>query len=362
MAVFNRFNAWTETMVEGANLASDQFAIALTNSAPSASNTVLADITQIAYTGVGLRNLVTSSSSQTLGTYSLVFASLTLGTTVTTATFRYVVIYDDTLAGDPLVGWYDLGVGTTIPANNSLIFSGMGLDLSGAFEPLSLYTGGYTGGYYDPSDLSTLWQNSARTTPVTADGDPVWVIDDKSGTGNHLAAFNSAARPVYRTSGGLHWLEFDGIDDRMLRSGAFPLSFASAAIERTTGGISISGLLANTADGAVDVDYAILFNGSTMQAGQGAGEGLSDGTHKWVDKVQTSTLAVGSSGVVSVDATGYTGGTLQFPNGIFLMEDRGLARYMKSKFYAGFLINRILTTTERENLETWEGNKMGISI
>jgi hypothetical protein len=201
------------------------------------------------------------------------------------------------------------------------------------FNPLSLFSGGYTGGWYDPSDLSTLWQDSARTVPVTADGDPVWVMDDKSGSGNHLTMrFGASARPLYKTSGGLHWLEFDGVDDAMYRSGAFPVSFASAAIERTTGGASI------------------------------AGSGLSDATHKWVNKVQTATLAIGSSGVCSVDGTGYTGGTLQFPNGIYLGEDRFLARYLKMKFYGGLLINRILTTTERENLETWEGNKMGISI
>jgi hypothetical protein len=231
-----------------------------------------------------------------------------------------------------------------------------------AFDPASLFTGGYVGGWYDPSDLSTLWQDSARTTPVTADGDPVWVIDDKSGTGNHLPAFGSSARPVYRTSGGLHWLEFDGVDDRMILSGAFPLSFASFAIERTTGGLSQSGGWSNSSDGATDVDWAIIFNGSAMQTGQGAGSGLSDTTHKWVNKVQTATLAVGSAGVVSVDATGYTGGTLQFPNGVHLMADRNLARYTKAKFYGGLLINRIPTNTERGDLETWEGNKMGISI
>lgn len=224
MPAFNRFNAWTDTMVEAANCGTDQFAIALTNSAPSASNTVLADITQIAYTGFGSRNLTTTSSTQTGGVYSLVWASLTLGTTVTSATFRYVVIYDDTLAGDPLVGWYDLGVGTTIPANTSLILSGMGLDLDGSFDPLSLFSGGEQGAWYDPSDLSTLWQDSARTTPVTADGQPVGCIDDKSGNGNHLKQATAGARPLYKTDGVLHWLLFDGSASFMETSASVDLS------------------------------------------------------------------------------------------------------------------------------------------
>lgn len=95
---------------------------------------------------------------------------------------------------------------------------------SAPFDPASLFTGGYTGGYYDASDLSTLWQDSARTTPVTADGDPVGAWDDKSGNGNHLTQATSGRRPLYKTSGGLHWLQFDGIDDSLATSGTVDFS------------------------------------------------------------------------------------------------------------------------------------------
>ena len=71
MATYNKFNAWAETIVEGANLASDQFVIALTNSAPVATNSVLADITQISYTNLSSRNVTTTSASQTGGTLRL---------------------------------------------------------------------------------------------------------------------------------------------------------------------------------------------------------------------------------------------------------------------------------------------------
>jgi hypothetical protein len=72
--VFNKFNAWAENMVEVANLGTDQFIIALTNTAPVAANSVLADITQISYTNLSSRNVTTTSSSQTGGTYTLVLA------------------------------------------------------------------------------------------------------------------------------------------------------------------------------------------------------------------------------------------------------------------------------------------------
>ncbi len=111
MATYNKFNAWAENMVETANLATDQFVVALTNTLPTAANSVLADITQITYTNLSSRNITTTSASQTGGTFSLVLADLTLTASGAVGPFRYVVIYDDTPTSpaDPLVCWYDYG-------------------------------------------------------------------------------------------------------------------------------------------------------------------------------------------------------------------------------------------------------------
>ena len=49
-----------------------------------------------------------------------------------------------------------------------------------AFSPLSLFSGGAPGAWYDPSDYSTLFQDSAGTTPVTAVEQPVGLMLDKS--------------------------------------------------------------------------------------------------------------------------------------------------------------------------------------
>lgn len=48
-----------------------------------------------------------------------------------------------------------------------------------AFSATTLFASGEQGGWYDPSDLSTLWQDSAGTTPVTAVGQPVAIMLDK---------------------------------------------------------------------------------------------------------------------------------------------------------------------------------------
>jgi hypothetical protein len=112
MATFNKINAFVENLAEKVhNLGSDQLVVALTNSAPSASNSVLADITQITYTNLSSRNITTSTSAQTSGTYKLVLTDLVLTATGAVGPFRYVVIYNDTPTSpaDPLIGWYDYG-------------------------------------------------------------------------------------------------------------------------------------------------------------------------------------------------------------------------------------------------------------
>ena len=86
---------------------------------------------------------------------------------------------------------------------------------SSVFDPVTLFAGGKQGVWYDPSKLSSLWQNAARTIPVMADGDPVGCIDDLSGNNNHAVQTTSAARPIYRTDGILHWIEDDGVDDSL---------------------------------------------------------------------------------------------------------------------------------------------------
>lgn len=132
MATYNKFQAWADTMPEGANLATDQFVIALSNSAPVATNSVLADITQISYTNLSSRNVTTTSSSQTGGTYTLVLADLVMTASGAVGPFRYVVLYDDTLAGDPLVGWWDYGSSITMANGETFTvdFTGAAITLS----------------------------------------------------------------------------------------------------------------------------------------------------------------------------------------------------------------------------------------
>jgi len=123
MATFTKFNAFVENVAEGVhNLGSNQLVIALTNTAPSAANSVLADITQITYTNLSSRNVTTSSSSQTSGTYSLVCTDLVLTASGgSVGPFRYAVLYNDTPTSptDPLIGYWDYGSSVTLASGET---------------------------------------------------------------------------------------------------------------------------------------------------------------------------------------------------------------------------------------------------
>ena len=79
----------------------------------------------------------------------------------------------------------------------------------------SLFGLGEQGFAYDPNDLTTLYQDAAGTIPVTAAGQPVGLMKDKSGRNNHAYQTVSASRPILQRNAttGAYYLAFDGADD-----------------------------------------------------------------------------------------------------------------------------------------------------
>ena len=123
MASYVKFHCFVEDLAEKVHdLGSDQLIVALTNSAPTAAtDDELADISEIAYTNCSSRNITTSSSAQTSGTYKLVVADLVLTASGgTVGPFRYVVVYNGTAANDELICYADKGASITLQDTETL--------------------------------------------------------------------------------------------------------------------------------------------------------------------------------------------------------------------------------------------------
>ena len=67
---------------------------------------------------------------------------------------------------------------------------------AGGWTPALWFLASEQGVWYDPSDMTTMFQDSAGTTPVTAVEQPVGKILDKSGRGNHATQAATAQKPV----------------------------------------------------------------------------------------------------------------------------------------------------------------------
>lgn len=131
MAIFNKVNDFVENMAHGVfNLSTNQLAVALSNTAPgsesspptASGNGVLANVTQVSYTNLSSRNITTSSSAETSGTYRLILTDLVLTASGSVGPFRYVYVYSDTPTSpaDPIIGYYDYGSSITLANGETL--------------------------------------------------------------------------------------------------------------------------------------------------------------------------------------------------------------------------------------------------
>ncbi|MEW5422309.1 hypothetical protein [Amorphus sp. 3PC139-8] len=114
------------------------------------------------------------------------------------------------------------------------------------FTPGALFGPSDPGGWYDPSDISTLWRDTSGTVPVTAAGHTVGLYLDKrlyagrstaemtalygsvaSIPGNHRTQATSGFRPAYDTTSlPTPTLNHDGTDDYMYGPLPIPPSIA----------------------------------------------------------------------------------------------------------------------------------------
>lgn len=126
MATANKFQAFVEHIAEQVHkLDTDTLKVSLHATAPVATNSVFANLTEISsgngYTAGGTQSSQ-SSSAQTSGTYKLVLGDVTFTASGgSIGPFRYPVLYNDTPTSpaDPLILYWDYGTDLTVTSGNS---------------------------------------------------------------------------------------------------------------------------------------------------------------------------------------------------------------------------------------------------
>lgn len=139
MASYNKFQDFVEQLCKAVHDldGTHTIKVLLTNSAPVATNTVKADLTEISagngYTAGG--EATTPTLSESAGTGKLVLSDVTwTASGGSIGPFRYAVIYNDSAASDNLIAWYDYGSSITLAAGESFTTD---FDASGGFFTLA---------------------------------------------------------------------------------------------------------------------------------------------------------------------------------------------------------------------------------
>jgi hypothetical protein len=244
------------------------------------------------------------------------------------------------------------------------------VNISTAFDPLALFTGGYTGAYCDFTDMSTLFQATGLATPVTASGQTVGSVDDLSPNNTTLSQATAGSRPVFTVSGALSYLTFDGTDDHFTVSCPVGSSWTAVLCYRK----------------AAATDRAIGFGGSggsaVVSVGDTTGQRINGAAYNLTPGAGVTLQGPAASGgktnfgVASAVNIGQAAGELYYNKTALTTSNQTAAathpstwnrfgcssQFSKMDVTGFFFINRALTTTERNDLETFMAAKAGVTI
>lgn len=203
-----------------------------------------------------------------------------------------------------------------------------------------------------------MFQDAAGTVPVTAAGQVVGRINDKSGRGNHATQATTAAKPLLQVVSGKYYLDFDGVDDRLAAATiltAQPISaFVGAkpdvtAVQRYFDTNSTSRMLMGLQSATTICIYAgvavIEYTPSSMTANV-VNTGIFNGASSSLREngVQKVTGNPGTLGLNTVLSVGSSGTPHEWFNG---------------RIYAMVILGRLATGTEITDTEAYVNSKTG---
>lgn len=264
------------------------------------------------------------------------------------------------------------------------ISSKMSLSLGrgSGFTPQSLLAGATDFVWLDPSAAATRWQDSGATTPAAADGDPIALLQDRSGNGNHLTLTNA----TYRTSGGLHWIAFNGTSTTgvtpTLTPGTNKGQIFAAVTKNSDAARQMIAELGNNATGGLLLDCAVpgspvlRYRALVVGSGGNPGDTTISATFDAPDTAVIAALSDLATGTVAAQISLRVNGADQIdPVGVASATINHLdaplyvgARNGSSLFFGGALFGLIarfgpnLSSGQVASTEQWLRTKAGVTF
>lgn len=254
------------------------------------------------------------------------------------------------------------GVGSGVTVNVVLTIGG-GSDTfsiinTNTFDPASLFGGSDEGYFFDISDLSTVFSDTARTTLASVDG-PVKGVTDKSGKGHHLA-WVSGNTLTLRQSGSFYYLEASATNGVTLNTVSLTQPWYRISALRIDNWAAFQRVLGS----------GTASHGQVRQNGSSPAIFLNDGsdgpqvsptlsTDYTISEVHNNTSS--SIQLNSTSAVTATTGT-QTGDGQTLFNVVAGTSACAGRFYGNFAINRDPTSGEKASLKTFFAAKYGGSL
>lgn len=287
------------------------------------------------------------------------------------------VTIDNASEGTPTL---TIPFGTASSPNQVSALVGMTITNSDTlFSPL--YAAAERGGWWDPSDFSKMYQTEDTSTPVTATGQSVGRIEDKSGNGNHLVQATSTKRPTLQQDGnGKYYLSFDGTDDF--------LATASAATLTGTDEMSVFAAIRKASDAAIgtvietsanrDSNNGTLYLiGPASAAAQSMGlatRGTSNGGFTYTNAAVAAAVTFNYIGLIDISvpsqegrvngsSVGTSGSALGGGNftsqTIYVGARAGTSRFFNGRIYQLALRNKLTSGAALTDADTFLNGKSG---
>jgi hypothetical protein len=228
------------------------------------------------------------------------------------------------------------------------------------FDPTTLFAGGQTGGWWDPSDHTTTFQDTAGTVPANVAGQVVKRINDKSGNGNSLA---SSAGCTLQNSGSQWWLQFNGTSNYLTSSFGFtqPVTRISALRQITWVSSAI------IYDGSITDSCVLMQLTTSPNLTMHAGVSFGEETHCTLgaNHVVLEFFSGTASTLQTDNFAALTGGNAgtSGPGGFTVgCESNTFSRFANTMWFGGITIGRALTTPETNSCRTFFGAKAGLTL